>query len=92
MAKVSNYKCAVIGCGEALSERARTNICPKCQGVARYWQHENRGATPAERLSNILARQVKLRLWQSRMIYLGGVNKDYAKAKRAISASLPKGD
>lgn len=92
MPSVSNYKCAVIGCGETLSERARSNICPKCQGVARYWQHSDRGATPKERLGNILARQLKLRLWQSRMIYLGGVNKEYAPAKRAISASLPKGN
>jgi len=92
MKKVSNYTCAVIGCGETLSERSRLNVCPKCRGVSRYWEHPDRGTTPSERLGKILARQVKLRLWQSRMIYLGGVNKDYAKAKRTIAASLPKGN
>jgi hypothetical protein len=78
---ISNYICAVERCGNKLSGRARTNICPRCQAVARYWRNPERG------LDAILTRQIKLDLWQARMIYLGGVDKSYAKARKVISAS-----
>lgn len=84
----STYLCAVAKCRAKLSEHARSAICPKCQNVARYWQHKDRGETVEDRLGKILLRQHSLSLWQSRMIYLGGVNKEYAKAKRDITRAL----
>lgn len=77
-----NHTCAITGCGETLSERSFSDICPRCRSVSKYWRNPERG------LAAILVRQQKLRLWQSRMIYLGKVDKDYAKAKRTISNSL----
>ncbi len=79
--KISPYVCAVKGCGERLSEHARSNICARCQAVARYWRDPTRG------LDKILIRQEKLALWQSRMVYLGGVDKAYAKARKVINAA-----
>jgi hypothetical protein len=75
------YVCAVVICKRPLSERARSDLCPKCQAVARYWQKPGRG------VAAIMVRQSKLELWQERMIYLGGVKKTYAKAAKRITAA-----